>query len=94
MDEIFMRFEFLLSRIFEFSGSRIVLVKFCGVKKRSFIVILVVFVDGSKLLFVVIFKGVRISRDFVVLDFVGVSFYKKGWMDEKGKLLSCFFFFI
>ena len=41
----------------------------------------------------VIFKGVRTPRDLTVPDSVCVSFHKKGWMDEKGKLLLCFFLY-
>ena len=49
--------------------------------------------DGSKLPPALIFKGVRTPRDLAVPDSVRVSFHKKGWMDEKGKLLLCFFLY-
>ena len=91
MDETPMRFELPSSRTLEFSGSRTVPVKSCGAEKRSFTVTLAVAADGSKLPPAVIFKGVRTPRDLAIPDSVRVSFHKKGWMDEKGKLLSCFF---
>ena len=87
MDETPMRFELPLSRTLEFSGSRTIPVKSCGAKKRSFTVTLAVAADGSKLLPAVIFKGVHTPQDLAVPDSVHVSFHKKGWMDEKGKLL-------
>ena len=86
------RFELPSSHTLEFSVSRTVPVKSCGVEKRSFTVTLAVAADGKKLPPAVIFKGVRTSRDLVVPDSVRVSFHKKGWVDEAGKLvvLSCF----
>lgn len=48
----------LFNYILKFSGSYIVFMKFCSVEKRSFIVMLVVVVDGKKLLLKVIFKGI------------------------------------
>ena len=54
---------------------------------------LTVAADGSKLPPAVIFKGVRTPRDLAVPDSVRVSFHKKGWMDEKGKLLVYFFLY-
>ena len=91
MDETPMQFELPSSRTLAYSGSRTVPVKSCGAEKRSFTVTLAVAADGSKLLPAVIFKGVHNPRDLAVPDSVRVSFHKKGWMDEKGKLLSCFF---
>ena len=88
-----MRFELPSSRTLEFSGSRTVPVKSCGAEKRSFTVTLAVAADGSKLPPAVIFKGVRTPRDLAVPDSVRVSFHKKGWMDEKGKLWLCFFLY-
>ena len=67
--------------------------KSCGAEKRSFTVTLAVATDGRKLPPAVIFKGVRTARDLAVPDSVRVLFHKKGWMDEKGKLLSCFFLY-
>ena len=93
MDETPMRFELPSSRTLEFSGSRTVPMKSCGAEKRSFTVTLAVAADGSKLPPAVIFKGVRTPRDLAVPDSVRVSFHKKGWMDEKGKLLLCFFLY-
>ena len=92
MDETPMRFELPLSRTLEFSGSRTIPVKSCGAKKRSFTVTLAV-AAGSKLPPAVIFKGVPTPRDLAVPDSVRVSFQKKGWMDEKGKLLVYFFLY-
>ena len=86
MDETPMWFEMPSSRTLEFSGSRTVPVKSCGAEKRSFTVTLAVAADGKKLPPKVIFKGVRTPRDLVVPDSVRVSFHKKGWMDEAGKL--------
>ena len=54
---------------------------------------LAVAADGSKLPPAVILKGVRTPRDLAVPDSVRVSFHKKGWMDEKGKLWLCFFLY-
>ena len=88
-----MRFEIPSSLTLEFSGSRTVPVKSCGAEKRSFTVTLAVAADGSKLPSVVIFKGVRTPQDLAVPDSVRVSFHKKGWMDEKGKLLFRFFLY-
>ena len=93
MDETPMRFELPSSRTLEFSGSGTVPVKSCGAEKRSFTVTLAVAADGSKLPPAVIFKGVRTPRDLAVPDSVRVSFHKKGWMDEKGKLWLCFFLY-
>ena len=93
MDETPMRFELPLSTTLEFSGSRTIPVKSCGAKKRSFTVTLAVATDGSKLPPAVIFKGVRTPRDLTAPDSVHVSFHKKGWMDEKGKLFLCFFLY-
>ena len=45
---------------------------------------LAVAANGRKLPPTVIFKGVRTPRDLVVLHPLGVSFHKKGWMDEQG----------
>ena len=81
-----MRFEMPSSCTLKFSGSQTVPVKSCGAEKRSFTVTLVVAADGKKLPPKVIFKGVRTPRDLVVPDSVRVSFHKKGWMDEAGKL--------
>ena len=92
MDETPMRFELPSSRTLEFSGSRTVPVKSCGAEKRSFTVTLAVAADGKKLPPSVIFKGVRTPRDLAVPDTVRVSFHKKGWMDEKGRNLSHFYF--
>ena len=55
-------------------------------------VTLAVAADGKKLPPSVIFKGVRTPRDLAVPDTVRVSFHKKGWMDEKGRNLSHFYF--
>ena len=85
MDETPMRFEL--------PSSRTVPVKSCEAEKRSFTVTLAVATDGSKLPPAVIFKGVRTPRDLAVPDSVRVSFHKKGWMDEKGKLLFRFFLY-
>ena len=87
-----MRFELPLSRTLEFGGSRTIPVKSCGAKKRSFTVTLAVTTDGSKLPPAVIFKGVCTPRDLAAPDSVRVWFHKKGWMDEKGKLLFVSFF--
>ena len=87
-----MRFELPSSRTLEFSGSRTVPVKSCGAEKRSFTVTLAVAADGKNLPPSVIFKGVRTPRDITVPDTVRVSFDKKGWMDEKGRNLSHFYF--
>ena len=92
MDETPMRFELPLSRTLEFGGSRTIPVKSCGAKKRSFTVTIAVTTDGSKLPPAVIFKGVRTPRDLAAPDSVRVWFHKKGWMDEKGKLLFVSFF--
>ena len=93
MDETPMRFELPSSRTLEFSGSRTVPVKSCGAEKRSFTVTLAVAADGKKLPPSVDFKGVRTPRDLAVpVDTVRVSFHKKGWMDEKGRNLSHFYF--
>ena len=53
MDETPMRFELPSNRTLEFSRSRSVPVKSCGVEKRSFTVVLAIAADGTK----VIFKG-------------------------------------
>jgi len=87
MDETPMRFELPLSRTLEFSGSRTVPVKSCCGETRSFTVTLAVAADGSKLPPAVFFKRVRTTRDLAVPDSVRVSFHKRGWMDDKGKLL-------
>ena len=84
-----MRFELPSSRTLEFSGSRTVPVKSCGAEKRSFTVTLAV---AKKLPPSVIFKGVHTPRDLAVPDTVRVLFHKKGWMDEKGRNLSHFYF--
>ena len=81
-----MQFELPSGRTLEFSGSRTVPVKPCGAEKRSFTVRLAVATDGKKLLPPVTFKGARTPRDLVVPSSVKVSFHKKGWMDEAGKL--------
>ena len=92
MDETPMWFELPSSRTLEFSGGRTVPVKSCGAEKRSFTVTLAVAADGKKIPPAVIFKGVRTPRDLVVPDSVRVSFHKKGWMDEAGKLVVLFCF--
>ena len=88
MGETPMWFKLPSSRTLEFSGNRTVPVKSCGTEKWSFTVTLAVAADGKKLPPSVTFKGVRTPRDLVVPPSVKVSFHKKGWMDEAGKLRS------
>ena len=86
MDETPMWFKLPSSRTLEFSGNRTVPVKSCGAEKQSFTVTLAVAADGKKLPPLMTFKGVHTPRDLVVPPSVKVSFHKKGWMDEAGKL--------
>ena len=75
MDETPMRFELPSTRLLEFTGSRMVPVKTCGVEKQSFTVTLAVAADGRKLPPKVIFK-VRSAKDLVVPGSLHVSFHK------------------
>ena len=84
MDETPMRLELPSTRSLEFTGSRTVPIKTCRAEKPSFTVTLAVAVDGTKLPLKVIFKGIQFPRDLIVPDSLGVSFHKKGWMDESG----------
>ena len=91
MDETPMRFELPLSRTLEFSGSRTVKWSLAA-PRRGTLQSLAVAADGKKLPPSVIFKGVCTPRDLAVPDTVRVLFHKKGWMDEKGRNLSHFYF--
>ena len=91
MDETPMRFELPLSRTLEFSGSRTVQWSLAA-PRRGTLQSLAVAADGKKLPPSVIFKGVCTPKDLAVPDTVQVLFHKKGWMDEKGRNLSHFYF--
>ena len=89
MDETPMRFELPATRTLEFTGSRSVPVKTCGVEKRNFTVALSVAADGKKFPPKVIFKGVRQLKNLQIPPRMQVSVHRKGWMDEEGMAFYC-----
>ena len=91
MDETPMRFELPLSITLEFSGSRTVQWSLAA-PRRGTLQSLAVAADGKKLPSSVIFKGVCTPKDLADPDTVRVLFHKKGWMDEKGRNWSHFYF--